>query len=77
MLAGLAKSNPESHLPFYHLARLSLRTGQIPNAEQRIEQALAIDSTNARLACLAVDIYTQASRPDKAAKWADLCATIN
>lgn len=76
MLAALAKSNPDSHLPLYHLARLSLRTGQIENAEQRIEQALQLDSTNARIACLAIDIYNQASKPEEARKWSDLCATL-
>jgi tetratricopeptide (TPR) repeat protein len=77
MLASLATSNPESALPPYHLARLALRTGQLERAEERIEQALKIDPTNAKIACLAIDIYTAANKPNEAEKWAGLCARTN
>ncbi len=77
MLASLATAHPESALPPYHLARLALRTGQLEKAEERIEQALNIDSTNVKIACLAIDIYTAANKPNKAEKWAGLCAPMN
>ena len=77
MLASLASTNPESALPPYHLARLALKTGQIGKAEERIGQALKIDSTNVKIACLARDIYRAANKPDKAEKWAGLCAPMN
>ncbi|HUR30262.1 MAG TPA: hypothetical protein VMZ69_02455 [Saprospiraceae bacterium] len=76
MLAGLAKSHPESALPPYHLARLAVKTGQMEKARERIEQALSIDSTNAKIACLASDIYTSVNEPEKAGKWQGLCATM-
>lgn len=75
MLAGLAEKNPESPLPTYHLARLALKTGQVERAVERIEQALAKDPTNARIACLAIDIYTAVGRPEDARKWSGVCAT--
>lgn len=74
MLALLATNNPESALPPYHLARLAVKTGQMERAEQRIEQALKIDSTNVKIACLAIDIYTAANKPIQVEKWAGLCA---
>ena len=74
MLAALATKYPESALPPYHLARLAVKTGQMEKAEERIEQALRLDSTNTRIACLAIDIYTSVQKPDQAGKLADLCA---
>ena len=76
MLAALAAEHPDSALPAYHLARLALRTGQVDRAKERIEQVLSIDSTNARTACLAVDIYRQAADSEKANRWQELCATL-
>ena len=75
MLAGLAEKNPESPLPSYHLARLAMKTGQVERAIERIGQALAKDSTNARIACLAIDIYKAANKPEEARKWEGVCAT--
>ncbi len=74
MLAGLATSNPESPLPPFHLARLAVRTGQMEKAEERIEQALKIDSTNSKIACLAIEIYTATNKPDEARKLEGRCA---
>lgn len=76
MLAALAEKYPESALPPFHLARLAMSTGQLERAEQRIEQALRIDSTNARIACLATDIYKEAGKPEESRKWEGLCATL-
>lgn len=76
MLATLATNYPESPLPTFHLARLALRTGQIEKAEERIEQSLSIDSTNAKMACLANEIYSQAGKPEEAKRWSGLCATM-
>ncbi len=75
MLASLATNYPGSAIPAYHLARLAVKTGQLEKAEERIDQALNIDSTNTRAACLAIDIYTAVGKPDKARKWAGLCNT--
>ena len=77
MLAGLATSHPESALPPFHLARLAVKTGQMERAEERINQALAIDSTDQRIACLAIDIYTAVNKPEEARKLADRCAGSN
>lgn len=76
MLAALTTSHPESALPPYHLARLAVKTGQLEKAKERIEQALSIDSTNAKIACLAIDIYKSVNEPQKASEWEGLCATI-
>ncbi len=73
MLAALATNYPESALPPYHLARLAMQTGQYEKAEERIEQALKLAPADARIACLAIDIYTGVSKPEKANKLADLC----
>ena len=75
MLAALATSHPESPLPPYHLARLAVRTGQMERAEERIEQALALDSTNTRIACLAIDIYKAVNKTAEAEKLAQYCTT--
>ncbi len=74
MLAALATKYPESALPPYHLARLAMKTGQLERAEERIEQALGLDSTDSRIACLAIDIYKAVNKPDKAGKLAGLCS---
>ena len=74
MLAALATKYPGSALPPYHLARLALRTGQIERAEERIEQAITLDSTNVRIACLAGDIYKAANKSEEANRWLDMCA---
>lgn len=74
MLATLATQYPESSLPPYHLARLAVQTGQNERAEERIEQALKLAPKDARIACLAIDIYNAANKPDKASKLTDLCA---
>jgi len=74
ILAALATNYPESALPPYHLARLAVQTGQYERAEGRIEQALKLAPADARIACLAIDIYTAVNKPDKANKLADLCA---
>jgi tetratricopeptide (TPR) repeat protein len=73
MLAGLATSYPESALPPYHLARLAVQTGQYERAEKRIEQALKLAPTDAKIACLAIDIYTALNKPEEAKKHTDLC----
>jgi tetratricopeptide (TPR) repeat protein len=76
MLAALATKYPESALPPFHLARLAMKTGQIGRAEERIKQAIALDSTNVRIACLASEIYNEAKKPEEARKWQDLCASL-
>lgn len=73
MLAGLATKYPESALPPFHLARLAVQTGQMEKAEERIEQALAADSTNQRIACLAGDIYRSNNKPELAEKMERRC----
>lgn len=75
MLASLASTYPDSPLPPYHLARLAVRTGQMERAAERIGQALALDSTNTRIACLAVDIYTAVNKPAEAEKHKQYCIT--
>lgn len=75
MLASLAEKYPDSPLPSYHLASLAMRTGQTGRAQERIEQALSIDSSDVRIVCLAADIYTEASMPEKARHWAEACAS--
>ncbi len=74
MLAGLATSYPESPLPFYHLARLAVQTGQYERAEGRIETALKLSPDDSKIACLAIDIYTQLNKPEKAKALAGICA---
>ncbi len=77
MLAGMATSYPESSLPPYHLARLAVRTGQMERAEDRIEQALKIDSTNSKIACLAIEIYKSVNKPAEAKALEGRCAGVN
>lgn len=72
LLAGLAKSHPESALPPYHLARLAVRTGQWDRAKERIDQAIALTPGDKKVACLAAEIYGQLQIPD-ASKFAELC----
>ena len=74
MLAALATNYPDSSLPPYHLARLAVQTGQFERAEERIEQALKLAPEDARIACLAVDIYTEVHKPEEAKKLAVVCA---
>jgi tetratricopeptide (TPR) repeat protein len=74
MLAGLATSYPDSPAPPYQLARLAVRTGQYERALTRIEQALKLDPTDSRIACLAIDIYTALNKPAEAAQLADKCS---
>lgn len=74
MLAGLATSYPDSPAPPYQLARLAVRTGQYERALTRIEQALKLDPTDSRIACLAIDIYTALNKPAEAAQLADRCS---
>lgn len=76
MLASLAEKYPDSPLPSYHLASLAMRTGQVGRAQERIEQALTIDSTDIRIVCLAADIYTEAAMPEKARRWTESCASV-
>lgn len=74
MLAGLATNYPDSPAPPYQLARLAVRTGQYERALTRIEQALKLDPTDSRIACLAIDIYTALNKPAEAAQLADKCS---
>lgn len=74
MLAGLATNYPESSLPFYHLARLAVQTGQYDRAEGRIEQALKLAPDDPKIACLAIDIYKAVNKPEKAEALAGICA---
>jgi tetratricopeptide (TPR) repeat protein len=74
MLAGLATNYPESPLPPFHLARLAVQTGQYDRALTRIEQALTLDSTDSRIACLALDIYTTLGKMEEAKRIELLCA---
>ncbi len=74
MLAGLATNYPQSPAPPYHLARLAVRTGQYERALTRIEQAIKLDSTDSRIACLAIDIYTALNKPEEASRLTDRCA---
>ena len=74
MLAGLAMSYPDSPAPPYQLARLAVRTGQYERALTRIEQALKLDPSDSRIACLAIDIYTALNKPAEAAQLADKCS---
>jgi tetratricopeptide (TPR) repeat protein len=74
MLAGLATSYPESPLPPYHLARLAMRTGQTQRAAERIQQALTLDPTNPKIACLAIDIYTALNQPEQVKPLEPVCA---
>lgn len=76
MLASLAEKYPDSPQPFFHLASLAMRTGQVGRAQERIEQALSLDSTNVRIVCLAADIYKEAAMPEKAHRWEDACASM-
>ena len=76
MLAGLATKYPDSALPPYHLARLAVQTGQYERAEERIEQALKLAPDDARIACLAIDIYKAVNKPEEAEKLKDLCAQM-
>lgn len=77
MLAALATKYPESALPPYHLARLAVKTGQMERAEDRIGQALRLDSTNSRIACLAIDIYTAVQKNQEAEKLKVYCRGTN
>jgi len=77
MLATLATNYPESALPAYHLARLAVKTGQMERAEERIGQALEKDSTNSKIACLAIDIYTANNKTAEAEKLKQRCAGTN
>jgi tetratricopeptide (TPR) repeat protein len=76
MLAGLATNYPNSALPPYHLARLAVQTGQYERAEERIEQALKLAPEDARIACLAIDIYKAVNKPEEAEKLKELCAEM-
>lgn len=74
MLSGLASSYPDAPAPAFQLARLAVRTGQFERARTRIEQALALAPEDARIACLAIDIYTALGQADKAKALAATCA---
>jgi tetratricopeptide (TPR) repeat protein len=74
MLVGLTNNYPESPVPPYQLARLAVKTGQYERGLTRIEQALALDPSNARIACLAIEIYTALNRPDEAKALEGICA---
>lgn len=77
MLSALATNFPQSALPPYHLARLAMRTGQMERAEERIGQALEIDSTNGRIHCLAAEIYSANNKSAEAQHHAERCAEKN
>ncbi len=74
MLVGLATNFPDSPLPSFQLARLAVQTGQYERAAERIEQALALDPKNSRIACLGVEIYKALHQPDKVEKLNGVCA---
>jgi Flp pilus assembly protein TadD len=59
------------------LARLAVQTGQYERALTRIEQALKLDPTDSRIACLAIEIYTALQKSAEAQKLTDICAGKN
>lgn len=74
LLVGLTNNYPESPLPPYQLARLAVKTGQYERGLTRVEQALSLDPSNARIACLAIEIYTALNKPEEAEALEGICA---
>ena len=74
MLVGLTNNYPESAMPPYQLARLAVKTGQYERGLTRVEQALSLDPSNARIACLAIEIYTALNKPEEAKALEGICA---
>ncbi len=74
MLVGLTNNYPDSPVPPYQLARLAVKTGQYERGLTRIEQALVLDPSNARIACLAIEIYTALNKPAEAEALKGICA---
>ena len=74
MLVELSNKYPDSAVPPFHLARLAVQTGQYERAQTRIEQALVLDPTNARAACLGIEIYTALNKPEEAKALEEVCA---
>ncbi len=73
MLLDLNKQDPENVSVLYHLARLGIQTGQFEKAIQRIEKALALDSDNKRIICLAVEAYNGIGNNLKAEEFSSRC----
>lgn len=73
MLVGLTNNYPESSVPPYQLARLAVQTGQYERGLTRVEQALSLDPSNSRIACLAIDIYTALNKSEEAKALEDIC----
>ncbi len=74
MLVGLTNNYPESPVPPFQLARLAVKTGQYERGLTRVEQALALDPSNSRIACLAIEIYTALNKPEEAKALEGICA---
>lgn len=75
MLMGLAETYPKDPAPLFQLARLAVQTGQYERAKARIDMALELKPGDARLICLAAEIYS-ALQSEEANAYSAQCAEM-
>ncbi len=74
MLRDLQQTYPNNVQVLTSLARLAIQTGQYQRAIQRLQQALAVDSSNRRALCLMAEAYEGLGNRDLRQAYAERCA---
>jgi Tfp pilus assembly protein PilF len=73
MLRDLNTKYPQNVSVIVQLARLAISTGQWERAEQRLKEALELDSQNRQATCLMVEVLNEKGESSLAQSYADKC----
>jgi tetratricopeptide (TPR) repeat protein len=73
MLRDLNSKYPENVSVIVQLARLAVKTGQWDRAQERLNEALSLDSENLQAVCLMAEVLTEKNNKTEAQVFIDKC----
>jgi tetratricopeptide (TPR) repeat protein len=76
MLRDLNSKHPENVSVIVQLARLAVKTGQWDRAQERLNEALSLDSQNLQAICLMAEVLTEKNNKTEAQVYIDKCENI-
>lgn len=72
-LVEVSKKYPDQPEVFVHLGKFSMQTGQWEKAQERLEQAYALDSGDQETICLLSSVYQELGNTAKSTEFSELC----